>query len=153
MDHGYRYDTRRRTAAGDLTSTLSSLGGAGSQPDTPNTPDTTPTLASSRPRRNVKPPIRDDDPRYKVTSYGPRARNERANTALIDAAADPRTYEEAMSRADAAEWDAACDKERRAFERLGVYEVVPFIFGFGETESVGIDGNRYPSAIVRNWQE
>ncbi len=39
---------------------------------------------------------------------------------------DPwRSYTEAMSRADAAEWDAACEDERCAFERLGVYEVVP----------------------------
>jgi hypothetical protein len=30
-----------------------------------------------------------------------------------------------MARPDAAEWELACDNEKRAFEHLGVYEVVP----------------------------
>ena len=38
---------------------------------------------------------------------------------------DPRTYAEAMSRPDTAEWEAACEDEHCAFERMGVYEVVP----------------------------
>jgi len=32
---------------------------------------------------------------------------------------------EAMARPDAAEWELACEDEKRAFERMGVYEVVP----------------------------
>lgn len=39
--------------------------------------------------------------------------------------ANPRTYAEAMARPDAAEWEMACDTERRAFEHMGVYEIVP----------------------------
>jgi reverse transcriptase-like protein len=31
-----------------------------------------------------------------------------------------------MSHADVAEWDAACEDERHAFESLGVYEIVPW---------------------------
>jgi hypothetical protein len=34
-------------------------------------------------------------------------------------------YVEAMARPDTAEWDVACDNEKRAFEHMGVYEVVP----------------------------
>ena len=51
--------------------------------------------------------------------------SEHANAAHTDNATDLHTYTEAMSRADAAEWDAACEEERCAFECLGIYEVVP----------------------------
>ncbi len=95
------------------------------QPSTPDTPGT-PTLASSCPQCNIKLPVHNDDPHYKVTSYGPWACTEHANVAQTDAAADPCTYAEAMLHADAAKWDAACEEERHAFECLGVYEVVPW---------------------------
>jgi len=86
----------------------------------------TPTLASTRPKRTVRAPTRDDDPRYSVSSYGTRKRPaEKAKVARTDATGDPRTYAQAMARTDAAEWEVACEAERRAFERMGVYEVVP----------------------------
>jgi hypothetical protein len=88
----------------------------------PKTP--TPTLASIRPKRIVHAPIRDDDPRYPVSSYSTRERlPRRAKVAQANTSGDPRTYVQAM--AHAAEWEAACEAERRAFERMGVYEVVP----------------------------
>jgi hypothetical protein len=45
--------------------------------------------------------------------------------AHADATGDPRTYAQAMARTDAAEWEVACEAERRAFECMGLYEVVP----------------------------
>ena len=45
--------------------------------------------------------------------------------AVIDDAGDPRSYVEAMAHPDAAEWEMACEAEKRAFEHMGVYEVVP----------------------------
>ena len=91
---------------------------------TPKPP--TPTIASTRPKRTVRAPIRDDDPRYSVSSYSTRKRPaEKAKVAHADISGDPRTYTQAMARADAAEWEAACEAERRAFEHMGVYEVVP----------------------------
>ena len=79
-----------------------------------------------RPKRSTRTPTRDDDNRYAVSSYGPRKRpDESARMANANSAGDPRTYAEAMARPDAAQWDIACDNEKRAFEHMGVYEVVP----------------------------
>jgi hypothetical protein len=50
-----------------------------------------------------------------------------ATTASVtqdEALGDPQTYANAMKRSNAAEWNAACEKERRSFEEMGVYEVV-----------------------------
>jgi hypothetical protein len=61
-----------------------------------------------------------------VSSYRPRKQlDEHARVAVADDTSDPRTYAEALSRPDAPQWELACEDERRAFERLGVYEVVP----------------------------
>jgi transposase InsO family protein len=91
---------------------------------TPKPP--TPSIATTRPKRTVRAPIRDDDPRYSVSSYSTRKRTaEQAKVAKSDTSGDPRTYAQAMARDDAAEWEAACEAEHRAFERMGVYEVVP----------------------------
>jgi hypothetical protein len=61
-----------------------------------------------------------------VSSYRPRKQlDEHARVAVADNTSDPRTYAEALSRPDAPQWELACEDERRAFERLGVYEVVP----------------------------
>jgi len=98
-----------------------------SDPSTP-TPVTTnvqPTPVASRPKRTIRPPVRDDDPRYSVTSYSRPRPAEQANVVLTDETDDPRTYEEAMARSDAAEWDAACEDEIRNFQQMGVYDVVP----------------------------
>ena len=81
---------------------------------------------SSRPKCITRPPVRDDDQRYTVTSYGPRKRpEEHARVAKASSAGDLRTYAEAMARPDAADWELACESEKRAFENLGIYEVVP----------------------------
>jgi hypothetical protein len=85
-----------------------------------------PPTVTSRPKRNARAPTRDDDPRYSVSSYSSRKRTaEHATVAQDVTMSDPRTYAQAMARPDAAEWELACDDERRAFERMGVYEVVP----------------------------
>ena len=93
------------------------------QPQGPATPTPTPIL--SRPKRASRIPIRGDDPRYSVSSYGPRARTERATLARIETMPDPKTYAEAMKRPDADLWDAACEVEKKSFEIMGVYDVVP----------------------------
>ena len=84
-----------------------------------------PAAALLRPKRNARTPIRDDDPRFSVSSYGPRTRSERASLAHIDTMPDPKTYAEAMARPDADMWDAACEEEKRSFEVMGIYNVVP----------------------------
>ena len=87
---------------------------------------TAPTLANSCPKRTVRTPVRDDDLRYSVSSYSTRKRTaEKAKVAQVDTPADPCTYTQAMARADAAEWEVACEAERRAFEHMGVYKIVP----------------------------
>jgi hypothetical protein len=87
------------------------------------TPPPVSAPATGRPKRATRTPTRDDDPRYTISSYG-RKRPEHAKSAhLTDA--DPRTYREAMSRPDAAEWEVACQAEMRSFEHMSVYEVVP----------------------------
>lgn len=99
-------------------------------PDPPaveNAPATTTTFAAtSRPKRKTRPPMRDDDQRYAVSSYGTRKRpDEHARVAKANSAGDPRTYADAMACPDAAEWELACENEKRAFEQMGVYEIVP----------------------------
>jgi hypothetical protein len=85
-----------------------------------------PTLASTRPKRTTHTPIHDDDPRYSVSSYSTRKHHaEKAKVAHANVTGDPCTYTQAMARPDAAEWEVACKAERRAFEHMGVYEVVP----------------------------
>ena len=87
--------------------------------------DATP-LVTSRPKRTTRVPMRDDDPRYSITSYSKRKRaSEHISVAKANEVTDPRTHAEAMARPDAAEWEMACDAERRAFEHMGVYEIVP----------------------------
>jgi hypothetical protein len=63
-------------------------------PKTPALP--TPTLASTRPKRTVRPPIRDDDPRYSLSSYSTRKRTaEQAKVVQTDDSGDLRTYAQA----------------------------------------------------------
>jgi hypothetical protein len=89
-----------------------------------------PTLASTRPKRTTHTLIRDDDPHYSVSSYGTRKRHaEKAKVAHTDVTGDLRTYAQAMAHPDAAEWEVACEAEHRAFEHMGVYEVVPCLKG------------------------
>jgi hypothetical protein len=93
-------------------------------PDPTTFPPT--SLASSRPKRNVRAPTRDDDQRYNVSSYGSHSRPaEHASVAQTDALQDPRSYAEAMARSDGAAWEVACKDERDVFYRMGVFEVVP----------------------------
>ena len=73
-----------------------------SHPPTSTTPaavpiitDTQTTPIASRPKCMVRPPVRDDDPRYSVTSYGRTRPAEHANVALTDETSVPRTYKEA----------------------------------------------------------
>jgi transposase InsO family protein len=89
-----------------------------------NAPNTQPTT-DARPKRNVRAPIRDDDPRYSVSSYNRNPQANVANLAQADILPDPKTYAEAMKRPDAAMWELACEGEKRQFEAMGVYEVVP----------------------------
>jgi Reverse transcriptase (RNA-dependent DNA polymerase) len=83
------------------------------------------TLPSSRPKRTVRAPIRDDDPHYLVTSYGHSCPAEQANVMRTDLSNDPRTYSEAMACPATAEWDAACEDELRTFQQMGVYKIMP----------------------------
>jgi hypothetical protein len=92
----------------------------------PPAPNTQTPESSSRPKRHTKAPVRDDDERYAVTSYGSRKRPaEHARLAKANNAGDLRSYTEAMARPDAVEWELACENEKRAFENLSVYEIVP----------------------------
>jgi hypothetical protein len=85
-----------------------------------------PTLASTCPKHTMHTPIRDDDPHYSVSSYSTRKRHaEKAKVAHADVTGNPHTYTQAMARPDAAEWEVVCEAEHRAFEHMGVYEVVP----------------------------
>ena len=80
----------------------------------------------TRPKRITCAPVHNDDDRYAVSSYRLRKRpDEHACMAKIDDAGDPRTYAEAMMHPDATEWEAAWEAEKRIFEHMGVYEVVP----------------------------
>ncbi len=56
-------------------------------------------------------------------SYGPRLTH--ANMAKVDKSNDPKTYSEAMRRSDAVHWEMACEQERKAFEGMGVYTIMP----------------------------
>jgi len=88
-----------------------------------------PTPVASRPKRNTRPPVWDDDPCYSVSSYNRPSSAEQANVVLTDKTNDPRTYKEAMAHSDAAEWDVACEDEIRNFQQIGVYDVVPRLKG------------------------
>ena len=121
-------------------------------PNHPNQPNPPELRRSSRIRRA---PIRDDDQRYSVTSYGHRnhpgaaARigedggatgrggdeeapdSDRSVTPVTDETAkatkvgDPLSYDDAMSRPDATEWRKACQTELDMFKKQGLYEEVP----------------------------
>ena len=93
-------------------------------PSTPTSDPSTPTPVTtnvqltpipSRPKRTIRLPVRDDDPRYSITSYSRPRPAEQANVVLTDKTDDPRTYKEAMACSDAAKWDAACEDEIRNF--------------------------------------
>jgi len=83
-----------------------------------------PMPVASRPKCNIRLPVRDDDPRYSVLSYNRPHPVEQANIVLMDKTNDPRTFEEAMVRSDAAKWDMACKDEIHNFQQMGVYDVV-----------------------------
>src|SRR5713226_5381573 len=71
--------------------------------------------------------VKDDDPCYEVMSYGQRQAH--ANIAKTNELGDPLTYAEAMKRSDAVQWEMACEQERKAFEGMGMYSVVPCLQG------------------------
>src|SRR5882762_2424951 len=92
-----------------------------------------PTLASNRPTRKTRAPIRADDERYNVSSYNHRPKasttpsdappltadqGEHAHATRFAPDSDPLTYEEAMSCPDAAQWVAACEEELQTFKRM-----------------------------------
>jgi hypothetical protein len=85
---------------------------------------TLPLESPARPKRTIRAPIRDDDARYDVSSYD-RKRPVRVTVADAELGSDPRTFDEAMARPDAAKWILACENERHAFEQMGVFEIVP----------------------------
>ena len=121
-------------------------------PNPSNQPDPPEICRSARTR---KAPIRDDDNPYFVTSYGQRncpgggarigedrGASERGGdeeipdsddnvTLVMDETAkatkvgDPLSYNNAMSRQDAAEWRKACQAELNMFKKQGLYEEVP----------------------------
>jgi hypothetical protein len=123
-----------------------------SVPNPPNQPDPPEIRHSGRTR---KAPARDDDDHYFVTSYGHRSRpgggacigedrgtSDRGGgdeipdsdnnvtpvtdeTAKATKVGDPLTYDDAMSRPDAAEWRKACRAELNMFKKQGLYEEVP----------------------------
>jgi hypothetical protein len=45
--------------------------------------------------------------------------------AHTDATSDLQTYTEAMARHNAAKWELTCNDKRRAFECMGIFEIVP----------------------------
>jgi Reverse transcriptase (RNA-dependent DNA polymerase)/GAG-pre-integrase domain/Integrase core domain len=91
---------------------------------TSHSPNSTSTAV--HPKRNARAPTRDDNDRYTITSYSPRKSiDEHASVAQSDVTSDLKTYAKAMSWPDAAQWEMACTDEMRAFEHMGVYEVVP----------------------------
>jgi hypothetical protein len=79
---------------------------------------------AGRPKRATCMPIRDDDPHYVISSYSRRKPAKHAKSAHL-ADVDPRTYKEAMSRPDVAEWEVACQAEMRSFKHMHIYEVAP----------------------------
>jgi len=86
----------------------------------------TPTAIASCPKCNAHAPVKDDDPCYSITSYGPQpCTTEHASIAHADVSKDPRTYTEAMAHPNATEWELACNDEKRSFDTMGIYEVVP----------------------------
>jgi len=62
-----------------------------------------PTPVALHPKRNIRPPVQDDDPCYSVSSYNRPHSAEQANVILTDKTNDLRTYKEAMARSNAAE--------------------------------------------------
>ena len=92
---------------------------------TPVTTNVQLSLAVPRPKRTTRPPIRDDDPRFSLMSYNYQHPAEQAKVILTDETIEPRTYNEAMKRSDATEWDVACENEIRMFQQMGVYDMVP----------------------------
>jgi hypothetical protein len=72
------------------------------------TPSPVPPIATSRPKRSTRAPARDDDPRYAVSSYGPRKRpDEHASVTQSDLEIETRSYSKSMSRPDAAKGETA----------------------------------------------
>ena len=41
-------------------------------------------------------------------------------------ALDAPRHTQTMAWANAAEWEATCEAERRTFERMGMYEIMPY---------------------------
>jgi hypothetical protein len=96
---------------------------------TPAITDTQPSIATSCPKHVIQPPIQDDDPRYSTSSYNRRRPAEQAKVILTNETNDPWTYDEAMKRSNAVEWDIACENKIRMFQQMGVYNVVPHPVG------------------------
>ncbi len=95
----------------------------------PNTKegDGEPPQPMPQPRCTIHAPVKDNNPCYEVTSYGQRQAH--ANVAKTNESGDPLTYVEAMRRSDAVQWEMACEQERKVFEGMGVYSVVPYLQG------------------------
>jgi len=84
------------------------------------------TAITSCPKCNTRAPVKDDDTRYSVTSYGPHSHTTKhASVAHANVSKDPKTYMEAMARFNATEWEMACNDEKCSFDMMGIYEVVP----------------------------
>jgi hypothetical protein len=93
-------------------------------------PSATPTSTLPQPSLSQPPPPTVTTVRPKqapvVSTYKLRPRNiERASVAHTGITPEPKTYAEAMKRPDAAMWEAACEEERKSFEAMEVFEVVP----------------------------
>ena len=128
-EQDYQHVTLERYTSRDQTRTDASP--AAPVPALPTIMPPSPTVSdmatvSSRPKRSTRTPTWDDDQHYSVSSYRLQQRlSEHACIAKANIAGDLRSYVEAMARPDAAEWELACDNKKRAFEHLGVYEIVP----------------------------
>jgi hypothetical protein len=90
--------------------------------DPPTSPTLTPPTMSSNPcpKCTTRPPIPDDDPRYNVSFYGPRANLANAE------APEPKTYDKAMASLDAIKWLAAYEDKMQTWKQLDVYDVIPW---------------------------
>jgi hypothetical protein len=88
----------------------------------------TPQPELRRSTRTRTAPIRDDDPRYEITSYGPRREPNSVGGHQARVAAhtiiEPKTYEEAMSTSQAPHWQAACNEELLSFIKTHLYDEV-----------------------------
>jgi hypothetical protein len=134
---------------------LTHLNDSNTQPANSYQPQPTQQDEPRRSTRNRRAPVRDDDDRYFLTSYGSRtgqnvggragveggergdneAERHTANVTQVTnvtnesaraaVLGDPLTYHDAMSRQDHNEWIKACNAELEVLKKFGVFEEVP----------------------------